>query len=218
MAATSKTVNVKCYNDSSVRVGPAAGSTISTPAYDWDFITPEGLGLTTAPAFTGFGWCYFATSNNSIAIGVATGMRGIAGNTTLFGSDNSRAIAMDAAQGMVSDQYSNLPFWTKQASWKTYLLPVNPTTTSRTLTVNVYDDAAVLRGTSVAALSARDMNLLEISSLGGTATFGGAEVLISGRGFVGWVAGFNSASMELFFYGLPLFFASTSQLGVGDRP
>lgn len=218
MAATSKTATIKCYNDTSVRIGPAAGTSVFLSAYNLSFFTPEALGLTTDPAFTGFGWCYFATSNNTIAVGVGTGVRGIAGNPTIFGSNNSRAIAMDAAQAMVTTAFSNLPFWTKQASWASYLVSINPTTTSRTLTVNVYDDAAVLRGNTTPPLSARDMNLLEISALGGTATFGGAEVLISNRGFVGWVAGFNSASMELFFYGVPLFDGTTSFLEVGDRP
>ncbi len=218
MAATSKTVTIKCYNDASVRIGPVAGTSVFLGAYNWDFFTPEALGLTTAPAFTGFGWCYFATSNNTVAVGVATGIRGVAGDPSIFGNNSSRAIAMDAAQAMVTTAYSNLPFWTKQANWASYLVSLNPTTTSRTLTVNVYDGAAVLRGTSSPPLSARDMNLLEISTLGGTATFGGAEVLIDGRGFVGWVAGFNSASQELFFYGVPLFDGTTSSLVAGDRP
>lgn len=218
MAATSKTVTIKCYNDASVQIGPVAGTPVFLGAYGWDYFTPEVLGLTTAPAFTGFGWCYFATSNNTVAVGVATGIRGVAGDPSIFGNNSSRAIAMDAAQAMVTTAFSNLPFWTKQANWASYLVSINPTTTSRTLTVNVYDGAAVLRGTSSPPLSARDMNLLEISTLGGTATFGGAEVLINGRGFVGWVAGFNSASLELFFYGVPLFDGSTSPLVAGDRP
>lgn len=224
VSGVARTVNVKCYNDSLAPVGPAAGTTVPLTAFNMQFYTPEALGITTHAAFTGFGWCYFAVGagdpvfDAGVTVGVGTGMRGIAGNPTIFGSDNSRAIAMDTAQHMVTTSSGDIPFWTKQVSWKTYLLSLNPTTTSRTLTVNVYNDAGTYTGAHVTPLNSRDLDLREISALGGAATFGSADVTVSGRGFVGWVAGFNSASSELFLYPVPLSRNYTSELVAGDRP
>ncbi|MBI5612158.1 MAG: hypothetical protein HY942_03680 [Gammaproteobacteria bacterium] len=216
--STATTVNVKCYNEFTQRVGPAAGTTFTLTAFNMNFYTPEALGLTTDPLFSGFGWCYFAvTAGDSISVGVGTGIRGIAGNTTIFGSNNSRAIAMDTAQRMVTTDDGSVPFWTKQASWTSYLLSINPTTTARSLTVNIYDDNNVFQGALVTTLSPRDLDMLVISSVG-AAAFGTADVKINGRGFVGWVAGFNSASLELFLYGVPLYEFETSALAAGDRP
>lgn len=223
VSGVARTVNVKCYNDSLARVGPAAGTTVSLTAFNMQFYTPEALGITTHAAFTGFGWCYFAVGagdpvfDAGVTVGVGTGMRGIAGNPTIFGSDNSRAIAMDTAQHMVSTSAANVPFWTKQVSWTTYLLSLNPTATSRNLTVNVYNDANVYQGNLITTLSPRDMDMLVISSVG-PATYGSADVSISGRGFVGWVAGFNHVSSELFLYAVPLSRNYTSELVAGDRP
>ncbi len=172
--STATTVNVKCYNEFAQRVGPAAGTTFTLTAFNMNFYTPEALLLTTDPLFNGFGWCYFAvTAGDSISVGVGTGMRGIAGNTTIFGSNNSRAIAMDTAQRMVTIDDGSVPFWTKQVSWTTYLLSINPTTTSRNLTVNVYDDNNVFQGALNTTLSPRDMDILVISNVG-AATFGTA--------------------------------------------
>lgn len=216
--STATTVNVKCFNEFTQRVGPAAGTSFTLTAFNMNFYTPEALGLTTDPAFNGFGWCYFAvTAGDSISVGVGTGVRGIAGNPTIFGSNNSRAIAMDTAQRMVTIDDASVPFWTKQASWTSYLVSVNPTTTSRALTVNVYDDTGTFQGALNTTLSPRDLDMLVISSVG-PALFGAADVKINGRGFVGWVAGLNSASLELFLYGVPLYEFETSALVPGDRP
>ncbi len=216
--STATAVNVKCYNEFTQRVGPAGGTSFTLTAFNMNFYTPEALGLTTDPAFNGFGWCYFAvTSGDSISVGVGTGMRGIAGNPTIFGSNSSRAIAMDTAQRMVTIDDGSVPFWTKLASWTSYLLSINPTTTSRSLTVNVYDDNNVFQGALNTTLSPRDLDILVISSVG-AATFGTADVKINGRGFVGWVAGFNPVSVELFLYGVPLYEFETSALVPGDRP
>ncbi len=221
-----RTVIVKCYNDGAVRVGPAAGTTVSLSAFDMDFFTPESLGITTDPAFTGFGWCYFAvgagdTVFDHAAVSVGTGIRGIAGNTTLFGSDNSHGMAMDTAQHMVTTNSGVIPFWTKQGSWNSYILALNPTTTSRSLTVNVYNDSGGLQGTwtGIVGLGARDLDFASLpDAVGATALFGNADVSVSGRGFVGWMAGFNPVSNETFLYAVPLSRNWTSELVAADRP
>jgi hypothetical protein len=224
VSGVARTVNVKCYNDGAARVGPAAGTTVALAAFDMDFFTPEALGITTDPAFTGFGWCYFAvgagdTVFDHAAVGVGTGIRGAAG--TIFGSNASRAVAMDTAQHMVTTGSGVIPFWTKQGSWNSYILALNPTTTSRSLTVNVYNDTGTLQGTwtGIGALGARDLDFASLpDAVGATASFGNADVDVSGRGFVGWMAGFNFTSGELFLYAVPLSRNWTSELVAGDRP
>lgn len=225
VSGVARTVNVKCYNDGGARIGPAAGTTISLAPFDMDFVTPEGLGIDIAlSSGSGLGWCYFAvgagdTVFDHAAVGVGTGIRGAAG--TIFGSNASRAVAMDTAQHMVTTDSGTIPFWTKQGSWNSYILALNPTTASRSLTVNVYNDTGVLQGTwtGIGGLGSRDLDFVSLpDAVGATASFGNADVDVSGRGFVGWMAGFNSASGELFLYAVPLSRNWTSELVAADRP
>ena len=214
------TVNMKCYNDTFNRVGPAAGTTINLGPFDMDAIWLSGVsGLTTDPSFTGYGWCYFAvTSGDDVAV---TFIAGLSVGNNLIATNDSKILMSDTAQSMTTLQDANIPYWTKEGSWNTHLLALNPTTTARTFTMNVYNASGALQGTFPIILSARDLDFLSIPDAVGATGYGNADIGISGplgHGFVGWVAGVNYASFQGFIYPVPLDKDDVSLLGSGDRP
>lgn len=214
------TVNVKCYSDlAGTRVGPAAGTNVSLGPFDMDVYTPITLGLTTDPAYTGYGWCYFAvTSGDDVAVAFIAGLS--VGNN-LITTNDSKILMSDTAQSMTTLQDANIPYWTKEGSWNTHLLALNPTATGQTFTMNVYNASGVLQGTFSIILSARDLDFLSIPDAVGATGYGNADIGISGplgHGFVGWVAGVNYASFQGFIYPVPLDKDDVSLLGSGDRP
>jgi hypothetical protein len=212
------TVNVKCYSDiAGVRVGPAAGTTFDLPAHTIAWANPVSLGLTTDPGFTGFGWCYFAGSDY-FAVGFVTGIS-VANN--LITTNNSRAIMSGTAQHMVTTNLASIPYWTKEGSWDTYVLAFNPTTTGQTLTMTAYTPGGAVVGTWITTLSARDMDYGTMAALVGAPSYtswGNADFSITGRGFVGWMAGINFASLQAFISSVPLSVLWVSELVAGDRP
>jgi len=215
-------VNVKCFNEFSARIGLAAGTNIflNSGTHDMDIISPVTLGLTTDPAFTARGWCWFEfVSGNDFAVSVAMGFGNGQGN--IFTNNNSRLISMDTALASVSEQDANVPYWTRTGGgestgggWETYLLALNPTTTSFTLTVNVYNlsgglvGSDPLDGPSANPLSARDLDIYRLGTAGaGTTTQGNADMGIpfgATRGFAAWVLGINYVSLESFMYAVPM--------------
>jgi len=213
------TVNMKCYNDHGVLLAPTAGTTISLGAYDMDPIWLSGVsGLTTDPNFTGFGWCYFAvTGGDDVAVTV---IAGISVNNNLITTNDSTLLMADTAQSYVTFEDANIPYWTKEGSWNTYLVAINPTTTSRNITMRVYNASGVLLGTwtGISGLGARDLDFISIPDAVGATGFGNADIGISGRGFVGWVAGVNYTSFQGFIYPVPLDIDDKSLLVAGDRP
>jgi hypothetical protein len=48
--------------------------------------------------------------------------------------------------------------------------------------------------------------------------WGSAVISISGRGFVGWIAGVNYTSFQAFIVPIPLSVSWVSELVAGDRP
>lgn len=212
------TVNVKCYSDiNNQRLGPAAGTTYSISPNAIRWTDPGALGLTTDPGFTGFGWCYLAGSAR-FSVGFVTG---ISVGGTLIATNNSRAIMSGTAQHNVTTLAGSIPYWTKEGSWDTYLLALNPTATHRTLTVRAYNSAGGLVGTWTTALSARDMDYGTIASLVGAPAYtgwGSAEIEINGRGFVGWTAGINFTSYQAFIVPVTLSDITLSELAAPDRP
>lgn len=126
------------------------------------------------------------------------------------------------AQHHVTATYGSIPYWTKEGSWDTYLLALNPTATNRTLNVRAYSNTGVLVGTTwTTYLSARDMDYGTIASLVSAPAYtgwGNAEINISGRGFVGWTAGINFTSYQAFISSVPLSILGISELIPADRP
>lgn len=223
-SGVASTVNVKCYNDTGSRVGAAGGFSVGLGVgFDMDVHDPVTLGLTTDPAYSGFGWCYFAvTSGDDVAVTFLVG-DSVGGN--LITTNNSRFVASGTAQSQVTDDDANIPYWTREGSWDTYIVALNPTASSgHTLTVNIYDSASNFQ-TSWSGdfgLGARDLDLTSVSALAPAAFFGNADVDIgsgsSDRGFVGWVSGLNFNSGQAFLYNIPLDKDDLSNLIAGDRP
>lgn len=216
-SASPVNVTVKCYNDSSQRVGPAAGTTFPVAFHGMVVVSPISLGLTTDGLFTGIGWCYFhSNSTFDIAVGF---LMGVSEGNNLITTNNSVGIVADTAQSTVSTNDANIPYWTNEGSWVTYLLALNPTATARTMTVGVYNAAAGLlsSGAIVGFSAARDLAVVPIST---STTFGSADIDITGtgRGFAGWVLGFNFASYESFMYQVPQDNDDISDIVSTDRP
>jgi hypothetical protein len=214
------TVNMKCYDDGEDLLAPTAGTTINLGPFDMDAIWLSGVsGLTTDPHFSGYGWCYFAvTSGDDIAV---TFIAGLSVGNDLITTNNSTLLMADTAQSYVTINDANIPYWTKEGSWNTYLLALNPTTTNRTITMNVYNPSGGLLGTwtgLLGGLGPRDMDFISIPDAVGATGYGNADITMSGRGFVGWVAGVNYTSFQGFIYAVPLDKDDVSALAVGDRP
>lgn len=217
------TVNVKCYDDGGGRVGPAAGVNVDLGVgFDMDVFDPVSLGLTTDPFYTGFGWCYFAvTAGDDVAVTFLVG-DSVGGN--LITTNNSRFVASGTAQSQVSDDDANIPYWTREGSWDTYIVALNPTAASQTLTVNIYDSTSTFQTswTGLSGLTARDLDLTSLSALAPAAFFGNADVDIgagsSNLGFVGWISGLNFSSGQAFLYNIPLDIDDLVSLAPGDRP
>lgn len=212
------TVNVKCYSDgAAVRVGPAAGTNFNIASHAIAFADPVTLGLTTDPSYTGFGWCYFA-GTDYFAVGFVTGYS-VGGN--LITNNNARSIMSGTAEHFVSTNLAGIPYWTSESSWETFMLAINPTTTTRTLNVDAYNNGGTLIGTWTTPLQARDLDYGILAALVGVPAFGGwgnADISVSGRGFVGWVAGLNSFSLQAFIVPVSLSDIWLSELTDADRP
>lgn len=219
-------VNIKCYNEFATRIGAAGGVTVDLTDgfglnnFDTDTYTPVTLGLTTDPSFTPRGWCWFQNvSGDDFAVSVAMGFGN--GQGAIFTNNNSRLVSMDTALASVTDDDANIPYWARTGGgeaggggWESYLIALNPTTTSLTLTVNVYDSTGVLVGSnpldgvSAGPLGARDLDVYLLGTAGGGATTFGNADMTSGtainRGYAAWVLGINYASLESFMYAVPM--------------
>jgi len=221
-------VNVKCYNDGSARVGPTGGTNInlgSGVGKDMDVVSPSFLGLTSHPSYTGLGWCYFRhVSGDDFAVSY---LIGVSRNGNLITSNLANGLMSDTAQGYVTDDDANIPYWTGEGNWRTYVLALNPTTTGQPLTVQFYNATANLLGTWTGdgILGSRDLDFSSvINAVPATGTqWGFADVDIGSgnsakRGFVGWIVGLNTSTVEAFMYPIPVDEDDVSQLGSGDRP
>jgi hypothetical protein len=224
--ATIINVNVKCYNDVIQRVGPAAGVTFNLAAFDIDVATPVNLQLTSAPNFTGLGFCYFArTSGDDFAVTFAMGIQGnnpgLFALHPLFSSNASMALGASTAQAMVSADDSNVPLWLGGASWSTFLVLVGPTASSvGNVRTDIYNTGGSLLGTQTRNIAGRDVEFYVLSAVGGshgmadiTRTSAGAT-----RGYMGWVYSVNSANFEGILYDLALDKDDVSPLVAADRP
>ncbi len=221
-------VKIKCYNDQIERVGPAAGTTITLNAFEMEVWSPISLGLTSDAEYTGLGFCYFASTAvfaDDIAVSFLVG---ISEGNNLITTNDAVAITADTAQSNVSDDDANIPYWTEEGSWDTYVLLVSPKATGADLDMDVYNTAGTLMGTWSApgfpGLAPRD---LDMASLSGEipATAGGyghadldASSAPAGFGYMGWVIGLNNTSLQAFMYPIPLDTDDTTSLTDSDRP
>lgn len=217
------TVKVTCYNDVIQRVGPAAGTTITLTAFGMEVWSPVTLGLTTDLNFTGLGFCYFAVTAGGPEIAVAF-LVGISDNENLITTNKSLAMMSDTAQGQVGGSDANIPYWTNEGSWETFILPINPTGVGTDLTLNVYTPGGAVLGTwnspGTPDLEPRDLDFASISGVVPAAAglYGIADIDTTDSKFMGWMLGWNSWSLQAFMYPVPLDSDSTTSLDSGDRP
>lgn len=231
LGGTSATVNVKCFNDTLERVGPAAGTDITLGPSEMAVRSPISLGLIDS-FFTGLGFCYFAvTSGGDIAVSFLVG---VSEGNNLITTNDSVAIMSDTAQGQVIESPggfpfpdisdANIPYWTQEGSWNTFVLALNPTATDTDLDLDVYRTDGFLLGSwsgiAVPGLEGRDLDMTSIADAVPAAAggFGHADIHSSDRGFMGWIVGFNFSSLQAFMYQIPLDKDDISQLVAGDRP
>jgi len=216
-------VNVKCFTDGAVRVGPAAGVDITLSDFEMEVRDPVSLGLTGDPGFTGVGWCYFASAagggDDDVAV---TFLMGASVGGNLITNSNARGLMADTAQGRVTDDDANVAYWTDEADWDTFVFALNPTAVFRTVAMDVYSPAGTLLGTWLGdgPLGARDLDITSVAGAVPAAAggFGMADIDVSGRGFVGWVIGFNGVSTQALLYPVALDKDDTSALVPADRP
>lgn len=223
------TVNVKCFNDQIQRVGPAAGTTVTLAPFEMEAWDPVSLGLTADLNYTGFGFCYFAQTSLSGDDFAVSFLAGVSEGRNLITTNNSVAIMSDTAQHHASIQDANIPYWTQEGSWTTYVLLVDPTATGRNLDMNIYNSAGTLVGTWSApgspGLAPRDLDMTTIvdAAPGTAGHFGHADInpsgaIVAGAGYMGWVAGLNFTSLQAFMYPIPLDKDDIFDLTSGDRP
>lgn len=224
-------VNIKCFNDQIQRVGPAAGTTTTLDAFEMEVWSPISLGLTLDGNYTGLGFCYFASTDSLLGDDIAVSfLVGVSEGNNLITTNDSVAITADTAQSNMSDDDANIPYWTEEGSWDTYVLLISPTATGSDLDMNVYTTGGTLMGTWSApgsvgnGLAPRD---LDMASLAGEipATAGGyghadldASSAPIGFGYMGWVVGLNNTSFQAFMYPIPLDKDDTDELLPGNRP
>lgn len=227
----SATVNVKCFNDTIQRVGPAAGTTITLSPFEMEAWSPISLGLTSDPLYTGLGFCYFAvTSGSDIAVSFLVG---VSDGNNLITSNNAVAIMSDTAQGQVTESPdlfdgsdANIPYWTEEGSWQTFILALDPTAAGTNMDIDVYTSGGDLLGTwsgpagGSPDLAPRDLDFTRIADAIPAAAggFGHADVQTPDRGFMGWIVGMNFTSFQAFMYQIPLRDSDVSPLAAGDRP
>ena len=222
-------VNVKCYNDGAIRVGPVPGTNVNLAAFDVDIHDAVSLGLTADINFTGLGWCYFTTNSGSadIAITVVMGLQGGSpvpgGLPNLLASNSSAGIGASSAQAQVTDDDANAPMWLGQ-NWASFLFIVGPrATSSGNLTVNVYNNVATLVGTQTVSLAGRDMDLFTLPNFVNPAAVHGnvdvtRETVNANGGYMGWMYIINKVSLEGILYDLPQDVDDVHSLGPADRP
>lgn len=119
-SALASTVNVKCFDQFATRVGPFLGHDVALAGLQMAVRDPISLGLTADPFFTGFGWCYFASNNDDVAV---TFLMGTSVGTNLITTDNSRNLMADTAQSQVTNDDGNIPYWTQEAPGLPLLSP-----------------------------------------------------------------------------------------------
>src|SRR5262249_40265248 len=109
------TVNVKCFNETSQRIGPAAGVNVELSATgQLSQQTPTTLAVTTDPLFTGLGWCWA----NNVNSGLDFNVQSTIGATTdltpnaLLSNPNAALVAANTGLAETSSNVGGIPFFT----------------------------------------------------------------------------------------------------------
>ena len=201
------TVNVKCFNNVAQRVGPPAGVNVQLSATGQvAFHTPATLGVLADPLFTlsGIGWCWATNTSNDEEYNVQT-VLGLTTNLTPNGiltSSASTFVAANTGLSETSSEHGGIPYFTTTGDVRTFAILVNPLTTDRTLSFQLYDTAGIPQGLPVVrVLSARDIEVLSIPDMFGLPvppTSGSVTIVANGDGYLGWIVSVYPSNRLLF--------------------
>jgi hypothetical protein len=192
------TVNVKCFNESSQRVGPAFGVNVELNATgQLSQQTPTTLGVTTDPLFSGgLGWCFASNiEENEFGFNVLNTI-GLTSDLTpggLLTSPGSTLVAANTGLHEMSNNRGGIPYFdTSGGVSATYVFLLNPVDASAQVTLQLYNAAGVAQGLPlVRSLAARDIDLLSIPSAFGLATppvSGTVQITANGlHRYLGWI-------------------------------
>jgi hypothetical protein len=189
------TVNVKCFNDSSQRIGPALGVNVELSATgQLSQQTPTTLGVTLDPLFTGLGWCWANNLGSSNEFSVLTTI----GSTTdltpggLLRSAGSSLVGANTGLAVMSINRGSIPYFnTSGGAAATYVFLLNPESTARNVTLQLYNATGTAQGPPlVRALAGRNMDLLSIPDVFGrvaSPVSGSVSITAQGLGYLGWI-------------------------------
>jgi hypothetical protein len=192
------TVNVKCFNESSQRVGPPPGVNVElNSAGQLSQQTPTTLGVTTDPLFTGLGWCFAGNvEENALDFNVLHTIGSTSDLTPggLLNSPGSTLVAANTGLYEMSFNRGGVPYFnTSVGASATYLFLLNPVDAIVSVTLQLYNAAGIAQGLPVVrALSGRDMDLLTVPGAFGLATppvSGTVQITANGvtNGYLGWI-------------------------------
>jgi hypothetical protein len=170
------TINVRCFNDTSQRVGPQAGVNIELNSTGQvRHVTPAELGVLTDPLFTatGIGWCW--TNNNASGLDynvqITIGATSELGPSGILNSPNSTAVGTNTGLGDTSRNVGGIPSFTTIGGVENYVFLLNPTNAALTVNLQLFDAAGTLQGAVlVRNLSARDLDVVRIPEAFGLTT------------------------------------------------
>jgi len=199
------TVNIKCFNDASQRIGPIAGVNVPLSATGQvAFHTPTSLLVTTDPLFTGVGWCW---ANNIISdeeynVQTVVGLTGSLIPNGILTSASSTFVAANSGLAETSSEHGGLPYFTTGAGVQNFLVLVNPLTVGRTLTIQLYDTNGVPQGAALLrTVGARGMQVLQVPGGFGLPTppaSGSVTIIADGNGYLGWIVQVLGSNRLLF--------------------
>jgi hypothetical protein len=193
------TVNVKCFNESSQRVGPVAGVNVELGATgQLSQQTPGTLAVTSDPLFTGLGWCWARNTNSGLDYNVLTTI----GSTTdlspggLLNSAGSTLIAANTGLAEISQNVGGIPYFTTSGGAATYVFLVNPLPTARSVSLQLFSAVGTAQGPPlVRNLTGRDIDVLQIPDVfglatppaSGSVTITNVGAVVAGLGYTGWI-------------------------------
>ena len=210
------TVNVKCFNEMSQRVGPIAGVTVElNAAGQLSQQTPTTLGVTNDPLFTGLGWCWANNIDpNQFDFNVLTTI-GSTSDLSPGGLLNSAGSTLVAANsGLVTTSFNRggIPYFnTSGGTAATYVFLLNPLSTeSGQVSLQLYDAAGTAQGSPLLrTLSGRAIDVLSIPGVFELATppVSGSITIttdLGGYGYTGWIIQVGNGKIAFTSLGLSL--------------
>ena len=190
-------VNVKCFNDSFQRIGPLAGVNVALSATGQVANhTPTALGVASDPLFaSGFGWCWASVIQSGLDFNTQINV-GVTSDLTpggILNSSSSIFVGVNAGLGETSSNVSGVPFFTTSGGAVAFLVLVNALTTTRTLTLSLFDANGIAQGPPlVRSLNGRALLALQIPNAFGVLTpptNGSVRITMNapnGQGYLGY--------------------------------